>query len=506
MSPKTLSDWRSGTIPRDEESLLKVVRAAREHLRAKNSIPGTPETRRLLNDGYWERLYRNAKSARKNAVSHVAERAQEVYAGLDPQQQKAVPGILLRLVAVGEDAEYALRSAREEEFATDQATEQDVQEVLQAFTKSGVLVRTGDRIMLSHVALIQAWPDLHEWVQAESGALAIHQELADAARSWEQLDRNGSVLFHGAMLERALTLTEPGRHFSLNPTERAFVHEGTRLAVRRVRQRNLVIAVLAVLLVAAIGAGMGIFVQGRTVTRQRDRAVGIRIANVATTMRRTDPATAKQLAVAAAALAPGSHEARNALITLHSQWEQYVYRPRGLDETWKRAVDGTGHLMVYARGDQVRVADVDARTVAASFTLGAEPGQDIADLSLSSDGRQLAVGLRGGTVGLWDTATGRREPTAIRTPVPWPVPRLSPKRTRVLVASSGEAKAVWDTSSGKPVLTLPSHTDDAGTAFTPDDRYLVIARDMTLEFWDLTTGTQGTRHPPCGSLPVREAS
>ncbi|MEU0479319.1 protein kinase [Streptosporangium sp. NPDC006013] len=434
---------------------------------------------------------KEAAAGQATAAQSRGEPAEEVFARLGTSAQEAVPRMFLRLVAPGEHAEDSLRSARGTDFADGQTSEQDIEQVLRAFTEAEILTWQDDLVMLSSAALIRAWPRLREWVEAEREGLSVHQGFAGASRLWDDHGRKNSDLFQGTALTRAQSWTATARRLTLNHTEQAFLHACAALARRRGRLRALLSAVLAILLLLAGTTAAIAVVQGRslqdrnlTISRQLEQAVGTRVAGLATTMRRADPLTAKRLAVAAASLAPGSHEARHALLTLYNQAEQYTYGPPGV-EGWRSDGDGTGHLRVYARGNEVKVADVDARTVIRSFTFPGKPLDTrlLAGPSLSGDGKVLALLQQDRTITLFDTATGRPRPVTFRAPTVFF--GLDTTGERLLISEEA-GTGLWDTSSGKRLVKIPYLL--ASAEITPDGRYLITPRETSLDFWDLRTG------------------
>jgi WD40 repeat protein len=437
----------------------------------------------------------------------LAQAAEHAHARLEPDAQAAVPRILLRMIAASSDARHTLRKVAFEEFKDAGTAEQTVRQVLDGLCEAGLLVRDGEVFTLATPALVRAWPRLRAWVADERDILNAHHGLADAARRWDGHGRKSGDLLQGTPLDEAVTQAVAGRrHLTLNLLERSFLDHSVRASRRRRRNRTLLSAALAILLIVAtttaaiaIDQGLNLAEKNRTVSRQRDEAVGSQLATVATTMRSVDPATAKRLAVVAATLAPDGPEARNALVTLYSQPEYDDYRPAGVDGNWEWDQDRTGHVAVaaHALGHEMKIVDVDARKVTRTITLTGTPIAESGAtriVSLTGDGKAVSVIRKDGTVGIWDTATGRPWPVTFHVPEPYAV--LNPTGTRLLsVGWKPDKVKVWDTATGKPVLEIPHlFVPGQSTAvFTPDGRHLIRAHGTSVESWDLDTGTKAPR-------------
>ncbi|WP_440063977.1 WD40 repeat domain-containing serine/threonine protein kinase [Streptosporangium sp. OZ121] len=435
-----------------------------------------------------------AEQATTTTAPSQGEPAEEVFTRLGTSAQEAVPRILLRLVAPGEHAEDCLRSARRTDFADGQTSEQDIEHVLRVFTEAEILAWQDGLVTLSSAALIRAWPRLGEWVEAEREGLGIHQTLAGASRLWDDHGRKSSDLFQGTALGRAQSWAASSRRLPLNHTEQAFLDACTALGRRRGRLRSLLSATLAILLVLAGTTAAIAVVQSRslqdrnlTIFRQLKQAVGTRVAGLATGLRRSDPLTAKRLALAAATLVPGSYEARHALLTLYSQPELYTYQPPGIDGSWRRGGDATGRLRVFAKGNEVRIADIDARAVVRSFAFPGEPldMRAFSDPMLSGDGKVVALLRRDRTITLFDTASGRPRPVTFRAPTVFF--GLDHTGSRLLL-SEPASTSLWDTATGRRLVRIPHLLSSA--EFTPDGRHLIVPRETSLNFWDLRTGRE----------------
>ncbi|MFD7864570.1 WD40 repeat domain-containing serine/threonine protein kinase [Streptomyces sp. NPDC059783] len=406
-----------------------------------------------------------------------AEQAETVFGALDPRAQEAVPQVLLRLVAAGERAEDTLRSARRVEFSDGRTPDDVLDRVLRAFTEAEVLSWEDGCVTLSGPALIRSWPRLRDWVEAERAGLGVHQRLAEGARTWDEHGRRKSDLPHGTALHRARNWAATGRrHVTLNRVENAYLEAGAELERRRGRTRVLVSAVLAVLLVVAVGAAGYAFDQRQTVAGQRDRAASAQVAGVAQSVRRSDPRLARRLAVASASLGDTPQSWSVLAAVSHQQEADAVKLPDFVPAA--SALDTYGRTLASATDTRVEFWNVDARTRTGAAKV---PGR-VHHVGLSGDGRTAAVSAEDGTTRLFDTAGGGPHGQHVyRTPLEesgaWPWVELSPQGTYLLiettVSDSRRTLEVWDTRTARLLRKVTG--DDswfplASASFSPDER------------------------------------
>ncbi|MEW2355128.1 WD40 repeat domain-containing serine/threonine-protein kinase [Spirillospora sp. NPDC029432] len=382
------------------------------------------------------------------AAPTLGERAEAIFEGLDPAARQAVPQVLLRMVAAGDEL---VRPAAREEFDDGRTPAEVIDSVLGAFGRAGLLTWDGRHLTLATAALLRAWPRLRDWADAERSGLAEHQELVAGIRLWDGHGRKTGDLFQGTRLDRALSWAVSGRrHLAVNVLEQAFLDAGRAAARRRSTLRTAVSGVLAVLLVLTISAGGLVFQQGRTVADQRDEAEARRLAALAVAMRRNDPRTARRLAVAAAALAD-TRETRETLVALRYQWESDMFAPPGVSTTHLREPSPDGRVLAVAdpapgdeeAGASVTVWDVGARRRLHAFPV---PGPRIRDVAVTDDARTLITWTNDGVAHVWDTATGKergRLPAGEGLETVFHGIDLNPSGTLLLV-NGRETRTAWD--------------------------------------------------------------
>jgi energy-coupling factor transporter ATP-binding protein EcfA2 len=124
----------------------------------------------------------------------IVSRAEAVYAGLEPQEREAVPGVFAALVQVGEARTDLRRRARLGELS------EAGQTVVRRLADERLLVtsrdaRSGDeRVEVAHEALLRHWPKLEGWIAARRGALLTVRQLQADTRNWVAKKQDSSYL------------------------------------------------------------------------------------------------------------------------------------------------------------------------------------------------------------------------------------------------------------------------------------------------------------------------
>jgi WD40 repeat protein len=120
-------------------------------------------------------------------------------------------------------------------------------------------------------------------------------------------------------------------------------------------------------------------------------------------------------------------------------------------------------------------------------TLPIGRGQSV---TFSPDGRLLAAMSDGGTIGVWDVATGRLRyglsGHAARASV-----AFSPDGRRLATGNFFGIVRIWDADTGEAIATLPGeHIHSVGgLAFSPDGRTLAVGYfDRVIDLWDAESG------------------
>jgi WD40 repeat protein len=451
-------------------------------------VGGSGETGPMLAQG--ERAAAAVRPVRPAAAPSLAEIAEAAFADLEPAAQEAVPAVLLRMVSPGEGAEDALRGVHRDEFADGRTGTGLIDQVIAAFAGAGLLaVRDDGIVSISNAALLRAWPRLREWVDAERQGLAVHHGLGDAARLWDGHGRKSSDLYQGTPLDRALAWAAAGRrHAALNVREREFLDASVALGRQRSRRRTALAAVLAVLLVLSVAATVTaversrtVSAQSRTVAAQRDEALSRRLASLASSMRRSDPRTARRIAIAAGRLADVKETRSELLVQVH-QREAEVFRP--LATVGARTLSQDGRTLVTVVDGHARLWDVDTRRQTHAFPVTCPAVEEAA---LSRDRRMLALRCADGRTRLWDVTGGRRLPGELDTGHQQVAGHedmeFSPRGTYLATRGAGGTQ-IWVVRTRQRLLR--SEVKVTGMAFSADERYLGVAAVFGVHIHDLS--------------------
>ena len=144
---------------------------------------------------------------------------------------------------------------------------------------------------VSHEALIRGWPRLRGWLDEDRVGLRLQRRITEAAQEWERSNRDSDLLYRGARLVQAQEWRERNQP-ELNPLEREFLDKSISLKHRleqeekdrrerelaaalklaeterqraevesqaRRRQRLLIFALIGLLLLAAVIAGIAVW-------------------------------------------------------------------------------------------------------------------------------------------------------------------------------------------------------------------------------------------------------
>jgi DNA-binding SARP family transcriptional activator/WD40 repeat protein len=434
----------------------------------------------------WQR--RDGRRLRHAAYEHtggvrgaVARLAEQAFGELEPEQQRITRSVLLRLAGEGPGGTVVRRRIPLAEL--EGHGDEDLARVLAVLADRRLLTVSATTVEVAHEALLREWPRLRGWLEEDTQGRAIHRHLANAARAWNDGERDPGDVYRGARLAAALEWRDDHEH-DLNAVERDFLDAGRQIAGRAQRRLRLVLAGVAALLIVAVLGGV-IALHQRATARAQARA-----------------AQAQRLGIQA--LTEGDL-ARSLLLARQGLT---------LDDSLATRNNLLAALL---------------RAPAAVGVMSGD-GNPLGAIAVAPDRRTIATGGDGGNVVFLAAASGRRigKPYRGRAAIIHAL-AFSPDGHRLAVAGldrdSGNAFLdVLDAGTHERVRTLfvdpaQSATEYNGVAFSPDAHVLaasylaeqVRSHGRFLESrpanavlrWDLRTGSRLGHSRTIGSLPLQ---
>lgn len=422
-----------------------------------------------------------------NAVRSTAE---AVYEELGPEEQRIVREVLLRMVRIDDNNDHTRRRLDLRSLSEPDNAHSAVSKLVDARL---ITVHGDDIVEISHEALIRAWPRLTEWIELDRSILIARQRLSDATEAWKREHRDSDLLYQGAQLADAQHHFGGERRQSLTRDESLFLAASQERAQRRTRRLRQVIALLATLLLVALGAGPFALVQWRSAETQTRRAVSEQLAVQARAPAGTEAPLSMMLDVEALRLNRDNPRARADLA--HSLIRQPrraasikiadVYRMMFQPKHPALLTETTAGLSLWNVGTGEHLANIYNESVLWS--------------AFSPDGTVLGVVMKDGRSALWDVSDPAN-PTQLST---LPVEKsttiaLTPGNRLAAVTTSRHGTVLIDTSDPtRPALlaTVPtrgdapveSYSSPGGVTFSPDGKTMATGSDETILIWDVSS-------------------
>jgi WD40 repeat protein len=434
----------------------------------------------------------------RDAIARTAEAA---YATLDERDAEAARLLFLRLVHVADDSRETRARVPLGDLPGDAAT---TAAVLERFVEHRLVTLDVGTAEITHEALLDAWPRLRAWIDADRDDIRSRRFITSAAQAWAEAGRETAALLRGGQLAFARDWAAAGDHRALlSQLARDFIDAGVaeeraqqaaqRRHTRRLRQ---LVGALTVLVLVTAGLTGYAFQQRQLATTAKNQAESRSVAIEADEVRGDDPALAAQLSLAAYRITPTPGALASLLESSGTPRAARIFDSDGVIQAVAlspdhrlvavAAADGTLRLWNTAQpGHPVRVSTVVA--------LGRQ--DPLYAAAFSPDGSVLAAAGADGTVSLW-RVTDPRHPVPVGGTLTGPkqtIYSLAFSRAGLLAAGSADDAAwLWNVSDlAHPVPVGSPLTGASGpvqsVAFSPDGRLLAAgSADDTVRLWNVT--------------------
>ncbi|MGV9248121.1 nSTAND1 domain-containing NTPase [Streptomyces sp. NPDC003710] len=465
----------------------------------------------------------------------IARTAEDLYRTLTPAQAGLARRILLRLVTPGQGTADTRRPTPRAEMEFGQ--QGDTATVIEQLTRTRLITLDDDIVDVAHEALITAWPRLGGWIDEDRQQLILHRKLTQDAETWEELGRDPAALYRGTRLATVVeAFPQPDSHSDLTVREHDFLmaslslrEREQRSVARAARRTRTLLVTLSVFVMLAMTAGLVAWQQNRSNERRGIEAEARRVAEVADSMRATDPLSAMRLSLAAWSLAH-TPETRSALLGAWTQKDQAVLGiPKADPLASYTSPDGRVLLTTEAgkltMWDIVRRKRVWTRTALVAspmspispdgriVTTVTDRGDQLWDTTTSGPGwtprSDLVAAIEDGSrivatesfaenstlIQVWDR---RSHSLLLKLRVPngdtvsAPGVLISPNGQLMMVCPVGQAPQVWDVISRR-ILSVPvfvkhmPQQDACNTAkidFSPTGAQLAVSTNDRVRIWD----------------------
>ena len=240
----------------------------------------------------------------RDAIAYTAEAA---FDSVAPSAREATRRLLLRLVRVSPDAPDTRRIVSLAALRRDEPDGRQLTDIVERFVDQRLLTADGDDVVLTHEALITAWPRLQSWLTADREGLLGWRRITEAAERWNESERDPHELLRGPRLALAREwAARPEHQADLTALEQDFLNASVARAAaeqaaarRSTRRLRRLVAGLTVLTMLAGGLAVYAQTQRTAATDASLQATSRATAVRADQLRDQDTAMAAQLSVAA---------------------------------------------------------------------------------------------------------------------------------------------------------------------------------------------------------------
>jgi WD40 repeat protein/transcriptional regulator with XRE-family HTH domain len=401
----------------------------------------------------------------------IAETAESVFTDqLNQTQQELARDVFLRLTELGEGTEDTRRRATLSELARQPAETVLLRGVLNTLAEARLITLNENSAEVAHEALIREWQRLHGWLTQDREGLLLHRHLTESAYEWETRRHDPSDLYRGARLAQAREWAADNEE-RLNDLERSFLANSIEQEEHDALERE------ALRQRELMVAQELLKVQSRVASQFRQRFFFL--------------ASAFTLAITLVVV----------VVFFWRQASQNALEARSR-EIASAAINNLADdpersillaLQAIKTSHTVEAENALHRSIMESrLRLVLHHDGEVWSVAYSPDGRLIGTASQDKTARIWDSATGKLLLTLKGHTASVNGIAFSPDGKQVATCSDDHTAKVWDSTTGKLLLTFSGHTDRVyRITFSPDGKYLATtSEDQSAKIWDAFTGRE----------------
>ena len=291
---------------------------------------------------------------------------------------------------------------------SDSQSESQPEEVLRQLIDARLLtsyeVREADeaptrRVEIIHESLLANWPRLVRWQTQDADAAQLRDQLREAAKTWDEHDRNSDYFWTGKAYREFSVWREnyPG---GLTELEDAFARSMTQHAKRRKRRRRVAGAAGLVVLLGVAAATTMLW---RRSQNEALRAEAANLVSLGQLQLESYPTATVAHAIASLELAD-SRTAR--LLALEALWKGPTAMIASDDASFSTAFSPDGEFLLNTMqglSDHIQVFAGDGST---KILDQVHEGEMVSILSVAKSGHFTTYGVQKKAIALWSAQTG----------------------------------------------------------------------------------------------------
>lgn len=360
--------------------------------------------------------------------------ADAALAQLSEHEKKLAQSIFSNLIEIGRGTQDTKRTAPFIELVPADSKADEVQAVVQKLADARLVTteEENEEFTITHEKLIDAWPWLKKLINENRETITLQNEIASAAKEWEENKRDASYLYSGGRLANIWEQVQKQK-LTLGQLAQEFVKAGRR---RQQKTRAALVSGVSIILIAAIVASL-VF--------QNQAQANIAIANTAQ--------AASTFAIE----------------------QQYLGLANANEAQKQFQIARAGELA--AQAQSLRQDDLQLSLL---MSVEAYHKFDIFQtrkLLLSSS--QTPIEL----IGFYGQQGSSYSGASVT---------ISPDGKIIATGGSGEQIMLWNTESRNLISSVPAIDNGLirNLAFSPDGRILAIAQNNSIHLWDIVTTSQ----------------